>query len=242
MSLTKRLSLILKAKAHKRLDAMENVSDSLDYSYARQLTLLTKVRRGLVEVSTARKRIEAQANALANRADTLTRQAQQAIELGREDLAREALTRKSALVPQLRDLAEQRDSLLSEEEKLAGVLGRLEQKVAAFRVQKETLKAKHAAAVTHARIGESLAGISGDIADAGRALARAEDQTLQMQACAGAVDELLASGALDSPLGPADPLSRELDAVTAAVDVDSEVARLKAMFASARDQRKELDG
>ena len=39
--------------------------------------------------------------------------------------------------------------------------------------------------------------------DVGLAIQRAEDKTAQMQARAGAIDELLASGALDDPTGTA---------------------------------------
>jgi phage shock protein A len=59
---------------------------------------------------------------------------------------------------------------------------------------------------------------------------RAEDKTQQMQARAGAVDELIASGALDdasTPLGGRDDIQRELDSMSASSDVELELAKLK---------------
>jgi phage shock protein A len=52
-----------------------------------------------------------------------------------------------------------------------------------------------------------------------------------MQARAGAIDELIASGALDdaSQLNAGDDISRELDALSSGVDVETELARLKAV-------------
>ena len=65
--------------------------------------------------------------------------------------------------------------------------------------------------------------------DVGAAIARAEDKTAQMQARAGAIDELLASGALDdsSAINSGDDISRELEAMSSQSDVESELARLK---------------
>ena len=60
MSLMKRISLIFHAKADKALDRAEDPRETLDYSYKRQLELLQKVRRGVADVATSRKRVELQ--------------------------------------------------------------------------------------------------------------------------------------------------------------------------------------
>ena len=64
MSLMKRISLIFRSKANKALDQAEDPRETLDYSYQRQLELLTKVRRGVADVATSRKRVELQVNQL----------------------------------------------------------------------------------------------------------------------------------------------------------------------------------
>ena len=58
-----RMSLIFRAKTDKALDKLEDPRQTLDYSYQRQLELLQKVRRGVADVATSRKRVELQANA-----------------------------------------------------------------------------------------------------------------------------------------------------------------------------------
>jgi phage shock protein A len=230
MSLMKRVSLIFRAKADKALDRAEDPRETLDYSYKRQLELLTKVRRGVADVATSRKRVELQAAQLQQQAEKLTGQAQKALSMGREDLAREALTRKSALSSQLADLEQQRAQLQGEEEKLTLASQRLQAKVESFRTQKETIKAKYTAAEAQTRINEAFSGISEEMGDVGMAVQRAEDKTAQMQARAGAIDELIASGALDdaSSLNRGDDISRELDALSSQSDVESELAALKA--------------
>src|SRR5216683_3907485 len=107
MSVMKRVSMIFKAKANKALDRMEDPRETLDYSYQRQLEMLQKVRRGVADVATSRKRVELQMNQLQQTTDKLDRQARDSLAAGREDLAREALSRKGGVQSQLTDLQTQ---------------------------------------------------------------------------------------------------------------------------------------
>ena len=236
MSLMKRISLIFRSKANTALDKAEDPRETLDYSYQRQLELLSKVRRGVADVATSRKRVELQVNQLEQQAAKLQGQAEKAIGAGREDLAREALTRKSGLASQITSLKEQQATLQGEEEKLVLAQQRLQAKVEAFRTRKETIKATYTAAEAQTRIGEAMSGIGEEMGDVGMAIQRAEDKTQQMQARAGAIDELIASGALDdaSSTGGGDDISRELEAMSSESDVESELAKLKGLSASAQ--------
>ena len=237
-----RISLIFRAKTDKALDKMEDPRQTLDYSYQRQLELLQKVRRGVADVATSRKRVELQATQLNTQADKLTAQAQKALEVGREDLAREALTRRSGLQQQIADLQTQHAQLQAEEEKLTRATQRLHAKVDAFRTRKEPIKATYSAAEAQTRINEAFSGISEEIGDVGLAIQRAEDKTAQMQARAGAVDELIASGALEDASGqPNDDIARELNTLTAGTDVESELDAMKAQL-GAGSAPKELEG
>ncbi len=231
--LFQRISLIFRAKTDKALDKLEDPRQTLDYSYQRQLELLQKVRRGVADVATSRKRVELQATQLNSQADKLTQQAQKALEVGREDLAREALTRRSGIQQQLADLQTQHAQLQGEEEKLTRASQRLQAKVDAFRTRKETIKATYSAAEAQTRINEAFSGISEEMGDVGLAIQRAEDKTAQMQARAGAIDELLASGALDDPTGMAkDDITLELEQLASTSDVENELARMKASLGS----------
>jgi phage shock protein A len=228
MGVMKRVSLIFKSKANKALDKMEDPRETLDYSYQTQLELLQKVRRGVADVATSRKRVELQINQLQQSSDKLERQAKDALSAGREDLARDALTRKAGVQNQISDLNTQYTSLQAEEEKLTGASQRLQAKVDAFRTKKETIKATYTAAEAQTRINEAFTGISEEMGDVGLAIQRAEDKTEQMKARAGAIDELMASGALDDAIsGPRDDIQAELDRMGASHDVDAELARLK---------------
>ncbi|WP_397210121.1 PspA/IM30 family protein, partial [Nocardioides sp.] len=78
-------------------------------------------------------------------------------------------------------------------------------------------------------------GIGDEMGDVGQAIQRAEDKTAQMQARAGAIDELIASGALDdaSTVNAGDDIARELEAMSSQADVETELARLKGLSAPA---------
>ncbi len=230
MSLMKRISLIFRSKASKALDRAEDPRETLDYSYQRQVELLGKVRRGVADVATSRKRVELQIAQLEQQENKLTEQAQKALSLGREDLAREALTRKSALAGQVDSLRQQQAQLQGEEEKLTLASQRLQAKVEAFRTKKETIKATYTAAEAQTKINEAFSGISEEMGDVGMAVQRAEDKTAQMQARAGAIDELIASGARDdaSSLNRGDDIARELEAMSSDSQVEAELEALRA--------------
>ena len=229
MSVMKRLSLIFRAKANKALDKAEDPRETLDYSYERQREMLMKVKRGVADVATSRKRLELQLQTLNQQADKLEAQSRQALAQGREDLAREALTRRSAIQQQQTDLAQQHAQLQAEEEKLTLASQRLQAKVDAFRTRKETIKATYTAAEAQTKIGEAFSGISEEMGDVGMAVQRAEDKTAQMQARAGAIDELIAYGALDdaTSINRGDDITRELESMSSQADVEAELAALK---------------
>jgi phage shock protein A len=228
MGLWQRFTLIFKSKANKALDRAEDPRETLDYSYEKQLELLQKVRRGVADVATSRKRLELQIQGLAQQEVKLEQQAKAALAGGREDLAREALTRRSGLHQQIADLQSQLATLQEQEEKLTAAAQQLQTKVESFRTKKETIKATYSAAEAQAKIGEAFAGISSELGDVGLAVQRAEDKTAQMQARAGAIDELVASGALtDVTSMGKDDITVELERMASESDVNSQLAAMK---------------
>ncbi|MEW2609921.1 PspA/IM30 family protein [Streptomyces sp. NPDC047880] len=238
-SIAHRIAALFRIKANKALDKAEDPREVLDHSYTQQQELLQKVRRGVADVATSRKRIDLQISQLRQSDGKLEGQARQALAAGREDLAREALSRRTAVASQLTDLQTQQATLQAEEEKLTLASQRLQAKVDTFRVSKESIKARYTAAEAQTRITEAVTGIGEEMGDVGLAMQRAEDKTEQLQARAGALDELLASGALEDATVPAgrDDIRAELERVTAGQDVDRELARMKAQLPTSATPR-----
>ncbi len=145
-------------------------------------------------MATARKRIELQGQELGARYDRLGEQAEEAMNQGREDLARTALERRSGLEQEITALRGQFDSLQQQEANLLENERRMTARVAAFRTQKETLKASYSASSAQVKANESVAGLSADFNGVGGAIEQAKDKVLQMQARAAATDELIARG------------------------------------------------
>ncbi|MGH6655301.1 MAG: PspA/IM30 family protein [Actinocrinis sp.] len=226
----KRMSLIFKSKANKALDKYEDPRETLDYAYQKQLENMTQLRRSLADVATARKRIELQIKQVQQDAGKREQQARRALEMGREDLARDALTRRSEVQQQIATLTPQHENLVKQEENLTRAVKGAQAKVDAFRTQKETIKANYTAAQAQTRIAETLSGISEEMGDVGMAIQRAQDKTEQLQARADAMTELTASGALDDPLAAlttGDDIDAELNRLSSGTGVDSELERMK---------------
>ena len=236
--LMSRASMVVKAKFSKLLDRAENPAETLDYSYERQLELLQNVKRGIADVVTAKKRLELQETQLQQSVVKLEAQARQALAAGREDLARQALERKSGLQQQLQGLDQQAKQLEQQQEKLVTSEKALSAKVEAFRTQKETIKAQYSAAEAQVRIGEAATGIGEQMADTGLAIQRAKDKTEQMQARASAIDELTTSGALEDFTSDQTQLDRELGQLASQSQVDDELAKMKSELGPGEKQKE----
>ena len=240
--LMSRASMVVKAKFSKLLDRAEDPGETLDYSYEKQLELLQNVKRGIADVVTAKKRLELQETQLQQSIVKLDAQAREALGANREDLARQALERKSGLQQQLQSLDQQTQQLEQQQEKLVASEKALSAKVEAFRTQKETIKAQYSAAEAQVRIGEAATGIGEQMADTGLAIQRAKDKTEQMQARASAIDELTTSGALEDFTSDQTELDRELGAIASQSQVDRELEQMKAQLGSGSgEEKKELE-
>lgn len=222
-----RTMTILKAKYSKLLNRAENPAETLDYSYEAQLTQLQNVKRGIADVATAKKRLELQYTAQQQQVEKLDGQARDALKANREDLAREALTRKAAIQGQLQGLMDSGQQLEAQQQKLVEGEQALSARVEAFRTQKEVIKAQYSAAEAQVKIGEAATGIGSNMADVGLAIERAKDKTLQMQARAAAVDELTEAGTLEDFTSSDDDIDRQLKQISQSGQVDDELAKLK---------------
>jgi len=240
MGLLSRTGEIIRAKFNALLNRAENPSETLDYSYEKQLTSLQNVKRGVADVVTAKKRLELQETQLQQSLVKLDAQAREALAAGREDLARQALERKSAIQQQLQDLDAQVKQLEDQQQKLVDSQKQLEARVEQFRSQKEVIKAQYSAAEAQVRIGEAATGIGRDMDNTGLAIQRAKDKTEQMQARASAIDELVTSGDLEELGSDKTQLDRELSQLASQQQVDKELEQLKTEVGSGTE-KKELE-
>ena len=242
MGLFSRMGALISAKVSQLLGAAEDPRVMMDYSYEKQLELLQKVKRGIVDVVTSRRRLELQAAQVRQDAEKMDEQARRALAAGREDLARVALERKQIALAQLRDLQQQIEGLEQEQERLTQAESRLAAKVEAFRTQKEVVKARYSAAEAQVRIGEAVTGLSEEFGDVGLAIQRAEEKTQQLQARAAAIDELVAAGTLEQLGGRTDVVEQELKRLELQQGVEAELEAMRRQLSQPQQPKALGDG
>src|SRR5258708_5257123 len=119
MSLWTRLRLLLNTEVSIALDRAEDPRQVLDYAYKQQQEMLINMRRGLVDVATAKQQLEQQAQRLQDRIPKLDDQARRAVAAGRDDLARAAIERKWLALNEVEGLTKQVAEVEAEKQRLA---------------------------------------------------------------------------------------------------------------------------
>jgi phage shock protein A len=237
--LMERTMTVIRAKLSKLIGRAEDPRETLDYSYEQQRDMLTNVKRGIADVATAKKRLQLQSDKLEQSVPKLESQAREALAAGRDDLARMALERKTAAQTQLQDLDRQVDDLNQQQQKLVENEKTLSARIESFRSQKEVIKAQYSAAEAQVRIGEAATGIGDSMTDTGQAVERAREKTEEMQARAGAMDELIAAGTLDDiTAGDQTQLDRELAQLSSKAKVDEELEKMKSEIGAGTPQKE----
>ncbi len=233
--LTGRISTTIKAKVSKLLERAEDPSETLDYSYQKQVEQLQNVKKGIADVVTAKKRLQLQETSLQQQLVKLDTQARQAMSANKEDLARMALERKNVAQTELQWLDTQVKELEEQQEKLTDSEQKLRAKIEAFRTKKEVIKAQYSAAEAQVQISEAASGVGEQMADVGLAMQRAVDKTENMKARADAVSELESAGAFEdiTTIGSGeDDIDRQLKQLTNQSAVDDEMAKMKGELGS----------
>jgi phage shock protein A len=241
--LSGRFSTVVKAKISKLLDRAEDPSETLEYSYQKQMELLQNVKKGLADVVTAKKRLQLQSQKLEQQVVKLDTQARQALASGNEALARTALERKGAIQAELQGLDGQIAELESQQQSMTENQAKLQSKIEAFRSKKEVIKAQYSAAEAQVRISEAATGVGEEMADVGLAMQRALDKTENMRARAQAVDELEQAGAFEDLTqlgGGEDDIDRQLRQLSSGTQVDNELEAMKAELAAGGGNAGEL--
>jgi predicted nucleic acid-binding protein len=121
-----------------------NPAETLDYSYEQQVEMLRRIRRGVVDCDSSRKRVERQMTALAESSGELERRADEARAAGQHDLAQESLARKNAVEAELGELRDQHQSLRQQTDRLAAASQRLQAKIDAYARRRQKVAGERA--------------------------------------------------------------------------------------------------
>ena len=229
MSIWKRILDIFRSRRDRSANDVAELKATLDESYRSQLQLLQEVRRGVADVATSRKRVELQIAKLGQQGAALADEARAAVQDGDDEAARRVLARKIAIEQAVGDLGAQHAAIKADEDRLVDSAREIQGKIEAFRIRKDSLRARHTAAQARTRINSAFTGISGEMGAVGDAIKQTEKRTREREAHANAVDELVAEGIIEdvTDASPADPFDRQFDALSQKSNVDLELEALK---------------
>ena len=227
-SILRRLKLILKVWLDKLLTSAEDPRRVFAVAYQRQRELLSKVQRAQANIAKAKLQLESKTAGAREKLPQLEEQARQALVGGREDSARFALQLRQVANEDLEELERQVSELEQEERALSLVEQRLRTQIEAFFARQEVLAARYTTAEAQVRINEAMGGVSEELAGLGVALERAEQTTENMQARVTAIERLVETGILDTPMhSPPGATPRQLAEVEASGEVEERLTALK---------------
>lgn len=227
MGLFKRASEIAESKINKFLTSLEDPNATLDLSYEKMLSALQEVKRHLADVVTEQKMLERQVFEAEKEVGERESEARAALKLGREDLAAAALERKHKTAEQVEMLKQSLERITAQVDRLKDAEKKYQDRIAAFKVQKEVTKATYNASKAEVKMSESVSGISKEFGSVGDSLQRAQDKADQMTARAAAMQSLTDEGILDDPLDHRDSVAKELDQIRRKSAVEDDLERLK---------------
>jgi phage shock protein A len=227
MGALRQMSQIVQMKVEAWQDRIEDPVEALEFAIRRHRELEQQARRDIADVATSQVLVGQQLGRLQERSDTLHRQARQALEHGREDLAREFLTSQSSLESEIAAVKAQHEGLLARQAQLTRVAKQAGANAESFRARIETLKARSRAAEAQLRLQEHFTQLSEGSRGAVDTIGRAEHKIREKEARVVAIDELVKEGALHNFAAPQDDVTAELNRLATQKQVETRLAHLK---------------
>ncbi|QQE79011.1 PspA/IM30 family protein [Alicyclobacillus sp. SO9] len=226
MGIFKRAARIVEANVNKLMDRLEDPNETLDLSYEKMVVNLQEIKKHLADVVAEEQRLQTQLDKSQEAMQNHEQTAREALQLDREDLAKEALYRKQDEATRWKQLKEDHRKITQQVEKLKATERKYREHIRNFGTKKDVTKATYQAAEGRVKASESLADASREAGSAGSNLRRAEEKTEDMAARAEAVDELTANGVFhDADDG--DAITRELEGLSQESAVENDLQRLK---------------
>jgi len=229
MGILERIMVLLRQGASAALAPAPDPRVTHLTSHQKQRALLNQVAKAGKEVTAAKERLRAAADAVRAKLPAMEEQARQELKTGRESMARLALQRRQVVINELQTLERQLAEVEKEDAALAMIEQRLSGQIEAFAARQEVIKARFSAAEAQVRINEAMTGVSQDFADLTATLQRAEHTTEEMQARATAIDRLVQGGDLDAiSFGTgSDAIDRRYQSLGADEDVERQLDALR---------------
>ncbi|KAA8496809.1 Membrane-associated 30 kDa protein, chloroplastic [Porphyridium purpureum] len=232
MNLFERFGRVVRATGNKIVGSMENPEKILEQTMIDMNNDLVKVRQAYAEVSATAKRIERQREQAVQTATEWKSRAQLALQKGDEELAREALVRKTQQDETAASLTSQLENMSASVAKLQESMSEIESKIAEAQGMKDELIARARTAQTTNKVNDMLGNVGTSSGLAAFERMREKVETLEAQS---EISSQMALGQGNSKATPS--LESRFKQLESGSAVDAELAKMKAQLPSAKNPR-----
>lgn len=220
-----RIADIFKSNVNDALDKAEDPEKMIKLMVVEMQEAVVKATSGLAQAMGNEKRLEKQMISFKAQADDWNNKAMAALKAGNEDLARQALTRKTQAEQQYVQFQNMHTQSATAVTKLKGQVEELKAKLEEARMKQSTLIARSQTAKAQADIAKKVGSL-----DTGTSFAKFdkfEEKIMKLESEAEAFTEMA---------GEATSLDKEFKQLATNSAVDDELAKMKAMLESGNAQ------
>ncbi|KAL7570025.1 hypothetical protein ACA910_017067 [Epithemia clementina (nom. ined.)] len=232
MNLFDRFFRVARSNFNLVLSNLEQPEKILDQAVLDMQNDMVKIRQTYAELSATQRRLQEQKNQHETAAREWYERAQLALQRNKEDLARQALTRRQIALEDARSVQQQLDTNGVALDKLYQSLQLLDQKILDARSKKNQMIARARTAKTTMQVNDMLSGVTGKTSM--DAFKRMEQKVEALEAAAEASAEM---GFLSSSLPEAN-LEREFLQLEAMDAVEKELRQLKGIV---QDEKQDMN-
>ncbi len=227
MKIFKRMKKVFEAKMSKFVDEVEDPEELLDISLQEMKEHLQQVQKSLLELTTIKKGLEKDLDDVKDKVELAQEQAQTAMDIEKEELARAALEKKADLNEKTTILKTEIEKIENKIEVIKSNKKTLAEQIKKLETKKEELTFINKSADAQLEVKEIISGASNDITDLNGQIERAEEKIRKKEAKLSAIDELVADGELINDLNAKDDIDKSLNQIQRDSKIEEELANLR---------------
>jgi len=218
---------VFEAKMSKFVDEVEDPEELLDISLQEMKEHLQQVQKSLLELTTIKKGLEKDLDDVKDKVELAQEQAQTAMDIEKEELARAALEKKADLNDKKTILKTKIEKIENKIEVIKSNKKTLAEQIKKLETKREELTFINKSADAQLEVKEIITGASSDITDLNGQIERAEEKIRKKEAKLSAIDELVADGELVNDLNAKDDIDKSLNQIQRDSKIEEELANLR---------------
>ncbi|RCW58339.1 PspA/IM30 family protein [Halanaerobium sp. ST460_2HS_T2] len=227
MKIFKRMKKVFEAKMSKFVDEVEDPEELLDISLQEMKEHLQQVQKSLLELTTIKKGLEKDLDDVKDKVELAQEQAQTAMDIEKEELARAALEKKADLNDKKTILKTKIEKIENKIEVIKSNKKTLAEQIKKLETKREELTFINKSADAQLEVKEIITGASSDITDLNEQIKRAEEKIQKKEAKLSAIDELVADGELINDFNSEDDIEKSLNQIERDSKIEEELANLR---------------